>query len=329
MSGDRPFKVGVTIHPQQCTIGELRDAWRRADELGVDSIWFWDHFFPLYGDPEGNQFECWSLLAAVALDTRASQIGPIEKSIRAALAGYSTYDVEFGRDLRALAVHDCGDLKIANLAPEQALEPIREAVSKAVKHSAAVVILGGDNSITYPAAKPATGLLTFDAHFDLRDMDNGLTNGNPIRALLADGFPGGQIVQVGIQSFANSRAYAEVARRAGITFITLEQIRLRGIENVTAEALTQLSNSADFIYIDFDLDILDRTFAPATPGSRPGGLAPWELRRAARLCGLHPRVRAIDLVEIDPTRDVADATSLAAAACLLSFASGLHQRLRG
>jgi len=77
MSTARRFKVGVTIHPQQCTIDELRDAWRRADELGVDSIWFWDHFFPLYGDSEGNQFECWSVLAAAAVDTRAPQIGPM------------------------------------------------------------------------------------------------------------------------------------------------------------------------------------------------------------------------------------------------------------
>jgi probable F420-dependent oxidoreductase len=77
----RRFKVGVTIHPQQCTIAELRDAWRRADELGVDSIWFWDHFFPLYGSPQGNHFECFSLLAAVALDTRAPQIGPMVTAI--------------------------------------------------------------------------------------------------------------------------------------------------------------------------------------------------------------------------------------------------------
>jgi len=75
VSGDRPFKVGVTIHPQQCTIEQLRAAWRRADELGVDSIWFWDHFFPLYGNPDGNHFECWSLLAAAAVDTRAPRIG--------------------------------------------------------------------------------------------------------------------------------------------------------------------------------------------------------------------------------------------------------------
>src|SRR2546423_1064812 len=77
MAESKRFKVGVTIHPQQCTIQELRDAWRRADGLGVDSIWFWDHFFPLYGNPNGNQFECWSLLAACALDTRAPQIGPM------------------------------------------------------------------------------------------------------------------------------------------------------------------------------------------------------------------------------------------------------------
>ena len=81
MSTERRFKVGVTIHPQQCTIQELRDAWRRADDLGVDSIWFWDHFYPLYGDPDGNQFECWSLLAAAAIDTKAPQIGPMVSAI--------------------------------------------------------------------------------------------------------------------------------------------------------------------------------------------------------------------------------------------------------
>jgi probable F420-dependent oxidoreductase len=79
--GDRRFKVGVTIHPQQCTISELRDAWRRADALGVDSIGVRDHYVPLYGNPEGNQFECWTVLAAAAVDTHAPQIGPMVTSI--------------------------------------------------------------------------------------------------------------------------------------------------------------------------------------------------------------------------------------------------------
>jgi probable F420-dependent oxidoreductase len=69
------FKVGVQFEPQHCTIDELRRAWREADEMGADSIWTWDHFFPLHGDPDGAHFEGWSSLAAMACDTRRASIG--------------------------------------------------------------------------------------------------------------------------------------------------------------------------------------------------------------------------------------------------------------
>jgi probable F420-dependent oxidoreductase len=72
---ERMTKVGVQLHPQHCTVEELRDAWRRADALGVDSIWTWDHFFPLYGEPAGNHFEGWTLLTAMACDTTSARIG--------------------------------------------------------------------------------------------------------------------------------------------------------------------------------------------------------------------------------------------------------------
>ena len=69
------FRVGVQLHPQHCTIDELRSAWERADELGVDSIWTWDHFYPLYGDDTGPHFEGWSLLAAMAVTTADARFG--------------------------------------------------------------------------------------------------------------------------------------------------------------------------------------------------------------------------------------------------------------
>jgi len=69
------FRVGVQLHPQHTTTDALRDAWRAADAMGVDSIWVWDHFFPLYGDPEGAHFEGWTLLAAMAADTSRARIG--------------------------------------------------------------------------------------------------------------------------------------------------------------------------------------------------------------------------------------------------------------
>jgi probable F420-dependent oxidoreductase len=69
------FKVGAQFHPQHTTTDDLRAGWRAADELGVDSVWTWDHFFPLYGDPDGRHFECWSLLSAMACDTRNATLG--------------------------------------------------------------------------------------------------------------------------------------------------------------------------------------------------------------------------------------------------------------
>jgi probable F420-dependent oxidoreductase len=71
------FRVGVQLQPQQTTVEALRRGWRAADELGVDSIWVWDHFFPLYGDPAGTHFEAWTLLAAMAVETRRARIGTL------------------------------------------------------------------------------------------------------------------------------------------------------------------------------------------------------------------------------------------------------------
>lgn len=70
-------RIGVQLHPQATTVAELRDAWRRADALGVDSIWIWDHFFPLFGDPDANHFEAYTLLAAAAADTTTARIGAL------------------------------------------------------------------------------------------------------------------------------------------------------------------------------------------------------------------------------------------------------------
>jgi probable F420-dependent oxidoreductase len=71
----RRAKVGVQLEPQHCTIDQLRSAWRAADALGVDSIWTWDHFFPLWGDPDGTHFDGWSLMPAMACDTEHAAIG--------------------------------------------------------------------------------------------------------------------------------------------------------------------------------------------------------------------------------------------------------------
>ena len=71
----RRFRVGVQIQPQATTMAAMRAAWRAADAMGVDSIWTWDHFYPLHGDRDAAHFEGWTLLAAMACDTTRARFG--------------------------------------------------------------------------------------------------------------------------------------------------------------------------------------------------------------------------------------------------------------
>jgi len=69
------IRIGIQLHPQQTTYAAFADAVRRVEELGADTIWNWDHFFPLYGDPNGAHFEGWTLLTAMATLTSRAEVG--------------------------------------------------------------------------------------------------------------------------------------------------------------------------------------------------------------------------------------------------------------
>ncbi|MFJ6532184.1 arginase family protein [Microbacterium sp. NPDC091662] len=200
-----------------------------------------------------------------------------------------------------------------------------------------VIALGGDNSLTYPVAlgAEATGLITFDAHFDLRD---GISNGTPVRRLVEDipvassvstsRIDPTRIVQIGIADFANSAAYARRAADWGIRVITLDELRRRGIDDVTAEALEVAGAGPDpRIHLDIDVDVCDRSVAPGCPASVPGGLQAWELRALTRAVAADARVVSADLAEVDATADADDARTVRLAAlCVLELLTGLASR---
>jgi probable F420-dependent oxidoreductase len=71
------MKIGVQLHPQATTMADLRRAWEQADAMKVDSLWTWDHFYPLYGDPDAGHFEGYSILAAMAATTTHAQLGAL------------------------------------------------------------------------------------------------------------------------------------------------------------------------------------------------------------------------------------------------------------
>jgi formimidoylglutamase len=276
-------------------------------------------------------------LVVIGVPTSVASLSPSKayqtpNRLRGVLGRFSTFHSDRAVDVRTLSVADLGDWQVSSLGLEEYQDAI-EASARRLAKGPVYAFLGGDNGITRPLAGGLSrrqlgrvGLLTFDAHHDVRTLDRGPTNGTPIRGLIEDGLPGEQIIQIGIQSFANSLEYRAYCDDHRIRIATMDTVDAQGLEPVVGAALEGLGRQCEWIYVDFDIDVLDRAFAPACPAAQPGGMRPRQLAGAAYLCGQHPKVRAADFVEVDASADVHDLTLMNMATVFLNFAAGVAAR---
>jgi formiminoglutamase len=272
-------------------------------------------------------------VALIGIPAHKSSLSPTSANltpaaIREALARYSTFAGSTKTDLTKLAMVDLGDVTDPDFADGEAR--VAAAVENLLANHKLVMALGGDNSITYSVARGLwkdlsnVGVITFDAHHDLRD---GQSNGSPIWRLIQAGLPGKNIVQIGISDFANSTAYSKRAEDNGITVIDRAMMRSQSIEKIVTDALAIAGANGREIYVDVDVDVCDRSVAPACPASVPGGITADEIRNAVRLVAKDSRVRAIDITEIDAALDTPDQRTIRLAALLvLEAAAGVASR---
>jgi arginase family enzyme len=250
--------------------------------------------------------------------------------LRQTLRRIGRYDVETGREL-STQITDRGDVDIAGLTIAEATGPISEAVRYSGALHRLTLLVGGNNAVTRPGVLglglplDKVGLITLDAHFDMRDTYEGLSNGNPVRALMDDGLPGANIAQIGLAGFANSRKMHEDAKAAGNLVVTIGEVRRLGIALAVDRALEQLAG-CEAIVVDCDIDVIDRSQFPAAPGARPGGMAAHDFFAAVRRLASEPRVRVIDLTEWDPPLDETDLSALTAARWVAECLAGFELR---
>lgn len=307
---------------------------------------------PLFRDSQETKVASWLrpwdgfeaadviLIGAPLSRTSISHSGASQtpQALREMFATTTTYDIESDLDLAdTFLFRDAGDARVHVTDLARSRSGIRGAVAAVLARAPGTlpVIVGGDHSITAPSLEAfaaavggRVGLIQLDAHMDLRNLeDGGPSNGTPIRQLIEGGvLDGADVVQIGLHAFANAKPYRELARERGITQITAGEVARTPMPEIIRRALAVASARTSAVYLTLDMDVLDQAFAPGAPAMIPGGMTSWQLLDAMRLLGGAPQVRALDLVEVDPSQDPRRATVRAAAHGILTFLSGYAQR---
>lgn len=277
--------------------------------------------------------------SAASISASGASGGP--EAVRMAFRYNTTYSPDWETDIQRLKVRDLGDIGGHLTDVGIAHGKIESAVKGVLTYRTPFVpiIVGGDHSITAPSVRgfcaansgKKVGIINFDAHFDIRNFEHGPHNGTPFRALIEGGLgiDGKNVVEVGIHGFMNASPYREWARDQGMTIISGRQVEKRGMEACVAEALEIAGEGVDLIYVSVDIDCLAYPWTIGTSAASPEGLSAWQLLEGVFACGQHPKVAALDVVEIDPSRDVKDLTARSGCSVILTFLAGLYRRTYG
>ena len=267
-----------------------------------------------------------------------ARFGP--RAIRALAYEPGTYHLDLGIEIFDwIEVVDYGDAYCPHGQTEASHANIRARVHEVASRGIVPVILGGDHSITWPAATAVAdvygygniGIVHFDAHADTADIIDGnlASHGTPMRRLIESGaVPGDRFVQVGLRGYwppADTFAWMQEQQ---MRWHTMQEIWERGFKEVMADAIAEALARTDLLYISLDIDSLDPAHAPGTGTPEPGGLTTIDLLRMVRELCIQHHVVAVDVVEVSPPYDVSDLTVNAAHRMVLEAIGGMAERKR-
>lgn len=213
-----------------------------------------------------------------------------------------------------LNIVDYGDVAVDGLSLERSLEHIRAMVREVATAGSIPMIVGGDHSLMYPDVAGIVdvygvgnvGVIHFDAHFDAgQGSGHLLSHGQPVRRLFDEKLvPGPNFIQVGLRGYWPGRSGFEWMQREGLRYHPMAEIEKNGwdatMDRVLAEAL---ENGPEYIFISFDVDVLDPAYMPGTGTPEPGGLTTREAFPIVRGLCAEKQIVGFELVELNPLVD--------------------------
>ncbi len=262
------------------------------------------------------------------------------RALRALAYQPGTYHLDLGVEIFDwLDVVDAGDAHCPHGRTEASHDNIRAHVGAIAGRGIVPVILGGDHSITWPAATAVAravgwgelGLLHFDAHADTADIVDGnlASHGTPMRRLIESGAVRGRnFVQVGLRGYWPPPDVFAWMQEQEMTWHLMHEVWERGSRAVVADAIARATDGCRALYLSVDIDVLDPGFAPGTGTPEPGGMNPADLLRAVRQIALDTPLVAMDVVEVSPPYDHAETTINSAHRVVMEALAALAHRKR-
>jgi agmatinase len=267
-----------------------------------------------------------------------ARFGP--RAIRASAYMPGTYHLDLGIEIFDwLEVVDFGDAHCPHGQTEIGHANIKALVGEVASRGIVPVIVGGDHSITWPAATAVAeargwgnvGIVHFDAHADTADIIDGnlASHGTPMRRLIESGAVlGRNFVQVGLRGYWPPEDVFDWMLSQGMRWHLMQEVWDRGMQAVIEDAVAEALDGADHLYVSVDIDVLDPGFAPGTGTPEPGGMAPVDLLRTVRRLATDAALVALDVVEVSPPYDVSDNTVNNAHRVVLEALAGMAWRKR-
>jgi agmatinase len=241
---------------------------------------------------------------------------------------------------RELTAVDYGNAPIDILSVERSMPPVRRMVREIAETGAIPVVVGGDHSLEYPNVagvadvygKANVGVIHFDAHFDAGDPISGhlISHAQPIRRLVDDGhIHGKNYIQVGLRGYWPGEDGFNWMRDNGMRYHTMAEIERDGWDVVMDRILNEAFDGPEYLYISFDIDVLDPAYTPGTGTPESGGLTPREVFPLLRTLCSENKLVGFDVVELNPLVDPGYTTVLNTGRLLQECLTGIAMRKKG
>ena len=242
---------------------------------------------------------------------------------------------------RELRVVDYGNSPIDRLSVERSMPPVRKLVREIASTGAIPLVIGGDHSLEYPDVagvadvygKENVGVIHFDAHYDAAAEGYSghlISHAQPIYRLIEEGhILGSNYIQVGLRGYWPGEEGFQWMRENNFRYHTMVEIERDGWDAVMQRILAEANDGPEYLYVSFDIDVLDPAYASGTGTPEPGGLTTREVFPLVRALCTENNLVGFELVELNPLVDPGYTTVMNANRLVQECLTGIAMRKVG